>query len=663
MFQPITQLRIERVRLYLTLKSSWMKLGLFSGHTKESFWVGTHFGIVVAPMSSKIALFLILFSTLSASARDSAENWLEIRSPHFVVLTNSSEKQARHIADQFERMRSVFRTLFPKASVDSASPVVVIALKNKKDFQALEPEVYLAKGQLNVAGLFLRTPDKNYILLRMDALGEHPFAMAYHEYTHSMLSKDEEWMPLWLNEGMAEFFQNTEIHGTDVQLGEPSTEDILYLRQNHLLPLEVLLKVDASSPYYHEEQKGSVFYAESWALVHYLQITDNQAHTHHLADYADLMSKHQDSVVAAEHAFGDLKQLQKALEAYVGQASFQYFKMSAATELDEAAYKVKTVSASEANAVQANFLSYTERTKDARALLDTVLRDDPNNVLAHETMGYLEFRQGNMKAAQKWYEQAVKLDSQSYLAHYYYAVMTMRSEGPSHMADAEAGLRTAIKLNPTFAPAYDQLAALYAMQHVKLDQAHTLNLQASQLEPGNLMFRLNAANVLVEAERYQDAVRTLQAALSLAKNPGEVADVQRRIKEIKEYQEEGDQATQPADALVGKSGTVGGVVIKSTAPKHPTEAPRGPKHVAMGVITNVHCEAPAIIELKIEDGGKSISLYSNDYFKIDFATTNYAPKDEINPCTDLNGMKARIQYSETSDNSIDGQILSVELSK
>ena len=81
----------------------------------------------------------------------------------------------------------------------------------------------------------------------------------------------------------------------------------------------------------------------------------------------------------------------------------------------------------EADAVRADFLAYNDRGKDARALLDTVLRDDPKNVSAHETMGYLEGRAGNLEAARKWYEQAVQLDSQSYLAHYYYAAISMQS--------------------------------------------------------------------------------------------------------------------------------------------------------------------------------------------------------------------------------------------
>jgi len=62
--------------------------------------------------------------------------------------------------------------------------VVVLAIKDKKDFQSLEPEAYLEKGQLDLAGLFLRARDKNYALMRLDAQGAHPHATVYHEYTH-----------------------------------------------------------------------------------------------------------------------------------------------------------------------------------------------------------------------------------------------------------------------------------------------------------------------------------------------------------------------------------------------------------------------------------------------------------------------------------------------
>src|ERR1700758_5615301 len=118
----------------------------------------------------------LLFSAPLAPARDKAQNWIQVTSPHFVVATCSSEKQGRRIADQFERMRSVFHAAFPKLNMDSGTPIIVLAVKDEKDFRALEPEAYLAKGSLKLGGLFMRGPDKNYVLMRLDAGGEHTSA-------------------------------------------------------------------------------------------------------------------------------------------------------------------------------------------------------------------------------------------------------------------------------------------------------------------------------------------------------------------------------------------------------------------------------------------------------------------------------------------------------
>src|SRR5271167_4341321 len=273
-------------------------------------------------MSKRIFLLLTLFAALVASARDKAENWLEVRSAHFVVLSDSSEKQARHVADQFERMRAVFQDRFPHASIDPGTPIVVLAIKDEKGFRALEPEAYLGKGKVDLAGLFLPALDKNYVLMRLDAPGEHPYAIVYHEYTHLLNRKASDWLPLWLNEGLAEFYQTTEISDKEVLVGEPSAENRLLLLRNHLLPLPTLFAVDSTSPYYHEENKGSIFYAESWALTHYLTIKDDHENTHRLTDYVKLVSENVDAVTAATRAFGDLKLLQTALEQYIRQGIF-----------------------------------------------------------------------------------------------------------------------------------------------------------------------------------------------------------------------------------------------------------------------------------------------------------------------------------------------------
>ena len=613
-------------------------------------------------MWKRIALLLFLLAAALASGRDKPENWLEVRSQHFTVVTNANEKTGRRIADQFERMRSVFHVMFPHLSLETGSPIIVLAIRDEKDFRALEPQVYLAKGQLKLGGLFLRAPDKNYVLMRVDAEGEHPYSVVYHEYTHLLLSKAAEWLPLWLNEGLAEFYENTDIHEKEVALGQPSRENILLLRENRLLPLATLFTVDTSSPYYHEENKGSIFYAESWALTHYFQMKDYQAKTHRLTDYTELLAQKTDPVTAATRTFGDLNQLQSNLEGYIRQGSFSYFKRSTSTGVDDTAFKVQALTAAQADAVRADFLAYNERVADARPLLDRVLQEDPQNVSAHETMGFLEFRAGHLDEARKWYGQAVKLDSQSYIAHYYFAAISMNAgASPGDDAQVEASLRAAIKLNPSFAPTFDRLAAFEGMRHRNLDEAHMMALTAVQLDPGNAGYRVNAANVLMQMDRGTDAVVVLRGALRVAKTPEETAMVQNILTQAEQYVNARDRQAEELKANVqANSASAGASTANAEAPKE--ELPKGPHRFLVGTLQNVHCHA-SDIELTIAAKGKTMPLHSSNFYKIGFTALGFTPKGDLNPCKDLEGMSAKVEYVESSAKPAAAYVVAIELHK
>ena len=627
------------------------------------------------------ALFLFCI-TFSASAIEPNQHWLQVQSPHFTVLTDSNEKQARRLAGQFEQMRSVFHILMPNAGSDTGSPIIVLALKDRKGFQALEPEAYLAKGQLNLAGYFLSAPDKNYILLRLDAQDEHPFATVYHEYTHYMMRKAT-WVPLWLNEGLAEFYQNTDINDKDVLLGQPSPDNILFLRQERLLPLPTLLMVDHSSPYYHDEQKGSVFYAESWALTHYIMVADSQKKTHRLTDYAGFLVKGEDPVTAAQHAFGDLNLLQRSLQDYVQQQSgFTMFKMNSGFTVDTASFPSRPVPGPEADAIRADVLVYNQRTKEAETLLETTLRNDPSNALAHETMGFLKFRENDIPAAKKWYSEAVQLDSHSYLANYYFAAMSLQSGDKDQDAAIESSLRAAIKLNPAFAPSYDTLARFYATHDEKLNEAHILNAQAIQIEPENLGYRLNAANVLAQQKQYLGAIGVLKVALKVAKTRAEEEMVQSRIKQLEQFQASLDRAgthnsetgETTSKTLIGQTEAGKTVVFRKVngkiigkpedTPNYPTEDSKGPQHTISGVLRDIRCSYPTVLALTVDaPSGKKTTLYTNNYYKVVFTTANYEPDGDIKPCTGIEDMKATVKYAEVSDQNVAGQIQAIELSK
>ena len=619
-------------------------------------------------MSRKVLAFAVLWLALRSVALAAPDQWLEVSSSHFDVLSNSNEKQARHLVDQFERMRWVFQTLFPKVNTDPPAPIEVYAAKNGKGFQAVEPQAYLAKGQLNLAGYFLTTQDQNFILIRLDAEQEHPFSTVYHEYTHLQFRSAGDWMPLWLNEGLAEFFQNTEFRDKDVLLGQPSADDLLYLRQQRMIPLPVLFKVDASSPYYHQEQKGSVFYAEAWALTHYLMVTDYQKKNSSVTAYMNLVSKHEDPVTAAEKAFGDLKQLQQALSDYVQGAQYKQFILhSAAAPIDESSYSVHPVTQTEVDVTRADILSLVQREKEATDIIDSVLKADPDNAQAHEVMGRIDFRAQNIEEARAESGKAVKLDSKSYLANYYFGSIALQSPGGVSDAEIESSLRAAIRLNSRFAPAYDKLAALYAMRHQRLNEAYSLITSAVKLDPGNLYFRVDAANVASVMNRFDEALKILDAATKLAKNQAELTLVQDRINQINSFQQVRAAAEKQQQAFDSQQTQIGAneaiqVQAPANAPKYPDEA-TGPKHIFVGVMHGVTCSYPSVIVFRVDGAKGSVRVYSNNFAKIDLTASGFTPQGTMYPCSDFEGMSAKVQYAESTDKTVDGQVLAIELRK
>ncbi|MGD0910517.1 MAG: DUF1570 domain-containing protein [Terracidiphilus sp.] len=611
---------------------------------------------------------MILALAFSRPATAGTDRWVRVTSDHFTVVTDASEKDGRHILDQFERMRWVFTKLFPKLNVDPEVPITVLATKNYKGLETLLPPDRIGKGQMQLAGLFLRVPDRNYILIRLDVSEEHAYATVYHEYTHLQFASAHQWLPIWLNEGMAEFMQNTEVVDKKVTLGEPSADDILYMRQHSLIPLTVLFNVDAGSPYYHEEQKGSVFYAESWALTHYLVMKDRQAHTDSLDAYMRMVGSGEDAVAAAEKAFGDIKLLEKALRAYIDHGDYKALELSsAAAPIDESSFKAQELAQADADAVRADIMAYLQRTDEARALIESVLKEDPNNIQARETQGFLASHAGQTDEARKWYGEAIKLGSQNFLDYYYYANFSLGADN----GEAESDLRTAIKLNPRFAPAYDRLAVYLSMHRENLDEAHMLSLQATELEPDNIFYRINAAQVLEQANRYDDAVNVLKAAARVARNDRETTMVQAALQRVEQNQQRRaemaaaeQQQQQAAAASATQTVTVSQSVV-DIVPKYPTLPSNGQRLTARGTIHDVKCSYPSVIEFSVSgEGGKTVLLYNNEFSKIDLTiAANVRVGETVFPCADFDGRAVRLQYVKGQDAGVDGQVVAVELMK
>lgn len=491
-------------------------------------------------MSKRIALILSVLATLVPIAAAQTEAWLEVRTPHFDIVTNSNEKEGRRAAHQFESMRSVFQRVFPEADLDTAEPMLVIAVQDKRALQALSPDEYNTPGQLGLIGYFMQAPEKNYVLILLNATGTHPYAPIYHEYAHFVFSRLHEWMPLWLTEGIAEFYENTEILDDRVRIGKGDPYLQAVLDRHPLLPLSTLFAVDPHSSYYHEQDKGSMFYAESWALTHYLKDKDDLDGTHRLTDFLDLLQRNVDPTDAATQAFGDLDTLELNFRKAAVSMQYTVSEISGSTDIDESSFLVQPLTQTQADVFRADMLAHIGREKDAGALAQGIIHDDTGNVAAREIMGYIAYRQLNFDEARKWCQEAIKLDPSNFMAHYLFGVASVRKGTPDKASQvaAEESLRTVIKLNPSFAQGYDALAMFYTTRGTSLTEASDLIEKAVQLGPGVPEFRINQSQVFVSLNKTKEAAESLNLALKMSHTPEQVAAAEKLLATLRTYSAE-----------------------------------------------------------------------------------------------------------------------------
>lgn len=608
---------------------------------------------------------------------EKSETWTEVRSPNFRVIANGGEKKGRDVAQQFEQIRAVFRQALPFAAAHPSPLVTVLAAKDEKSLRDLLPEFWATKGHTHPAGIFYQGWNKYYVAVRTDMNeggdeGASAYETIYHEYFHSLSLPYFPDLPVWLAEGLAEFYGHTRVIGKDVKLGQVDANLLELLKEQRLLPLATLFRVDQSSPYYNEQSKTTIFYAESWALTHYLMIGDRAAHRPQLVDYLARLGRGESPDQAAQLAFGDLAQLEKRLRDYVGHYSFFFIHMKAPEGIDEKTFVARPLPPAESAAVRGDFFVLRGQMQGGKALLGDALRLDPKNALAHEGMGFLNYRQGNTEEAARWFGEAIELDSQNYLPYYFRAMLSSVGHlvDPGVAVQDESDLRRAIALNPSFAPAYSILAVLIARDTEKWPEALALARKGVALEPGNISVELNLASVLLRMNRAEEAQAAAQRALAAARNPQERAEVDSFLASLAQFQTRipGNASSPEETPGVGAPqpppNTPSPALTNDKPPGDtaPREAPATflRPGLAEGDISAVGCTAPEM-NLTVNAGGESVRLHAAQFTQIEFLAQDWTPPEHFDPCRDLKGLHARIRFTPAQGKAGRGEIVSIEI--
>jgi tetratricopeptide (TPR) repeat protein len=470
-----------------------------------------------------LAAILFALALLIPRALPAKDTWIEVRSPNFTVISNAGEGSARKIAEHFEEFRELVQNAFPKMRVDLGKPLIIFALKNEDSMKVFLPAFWEVKGHTHPAGIYQPGEDKHFVAVRTDIEGPNPYEVVYHEYTHALMDLNYRGLPLWLGEGLAEFLGNSDLGDKEVRIGIASGYQLQVLQQNRLIPIETLLQVEHNSPYYNEQNRTSVFYAESWTMVHYLMLDPDARKRNLLSNFFTNWDASGDQVEAAQKTFGDLKKFAATMDAYSRQDRFYVSTFKITLHVDPKSYPSRVLAPAEADAARGEFYVHTQRPKEAQTALDAALQEDPNLPAVHEGLGELALSRQDLDTAETEVARAIKLNSTNFISYFFDARSYMRHGMVSFedYSGVVAALEKSISMNPNFAPAYSMLASVYATRPETRQKALAAGRKAVLLEPGNLSYAVAYGYVLLHLEHTADAKTLATRIQAAAKTPAE----------------------------------------------------------------------------------------------------------------------------------------------
>jgi hypothetical protein len=345
-------------------------------------------------LPSVVAVILALTAASAAAEITPLTRWRQMRTRHFFLIGDVDEADLRHVASRLEQFCAAVGVILPGAAMTTAAPTTVIVFRSHSSYRPFKP-LYNGAISDNVGGYFLGDGGVNHITFTVEGNAhEDRYSVIYHELAHLMISNTLRRVPPWLNEGLAEYYRTLEISsdGTSVVVGKPHAAHIRRLREQ-FIPLDQLVAVDRSSPLYNERE--SIFFAQSWALVHYLVLGENRKHAAAMGPLLDALAAGESLEQASRSALGmSAEQLQDGLRTYIGRDTFPILQYL----LFEPLAAVEDVSAAplpdaDAHAITGSLLVRMRRTEDGRAHLQRALVLDPANAAAHSALRALHARQ------------------------------------------------------------------------------------------------------------------------------------------------------------------------------------------------------------------------------------------------------------------------------
>lgn len=204
---------------------------------------------------------------------DETRAWVRLETPRFDVISSASAERTRAMISDIETLASALGGRPTRRAT-------IFLFDSRSDSQPYF-DLLFARENARATGAYVRHEGGGTMFIDASRrTGIERTAM--HELIHDLLRERELLPPLWIEEGLAEYFSTAVVENGQVVAGQPPAEAEALLRRTTPMTLDALFAVDAESPL----ASSPHFYAQSRAAVDWLMRLDSKAFFPFAADVA-----------------------------------------------------------------------------------------------------------------------------------------------------------------------------------------------------------------------------------------------------------------------------------------------------------------------------------------------------------------------------------------
>jgi len=456
----------------------------------------------------RVAVLLTLLGLPLAAA------WTCVSQGGTEVCADGAARRGQQILTELVRLEAAW-TARHGSRPGAGLPLRVMLYRNRDDYRAFQ----VLPSNL---GLFQSAADRDWLMV-FDA-GEEAVRAARHEWVHRALHHTTAALPLWLEEGLAEYWSTLEVSNGAAIVGKPPESRVRLLMRAGWLPAEEFWTAGKRSRFYTNEQLAAVFYAQSWAVVHTLSL--DPAWRGKLGDYIAMLGAGQEPIAAFRNLWGrEPAEAVAAARSRIpgGLIGSETIPLPQAPKIDP---QTRSLNEADSLLLKAEALLVHNQPDAAQALIDEAAR---RGGLVPAVRGFVALQKGDKPSALALFEQAIAQGDRRGSVMLERA-MLLRETGAS-VEQVRDALLSAVGSNPGLAEGWHLLSNIESSRG-QTEAAIQAGEKAVEILPRQSIFWSSLGRAYLAAGRKEAASAAAERALQSAANSNERALAEGLPKEI-----------------------------------------------------------------------------------------------------------------------------------